>query len=153
MGFRELDQKHGHAGVVIEMAAPVRSDSFSSSRGLELRQPLAIRHGRSRSFTIGASSFPEPEQNHESHRESLSKGRYPGEPPRRSYYSFSLKNVVAGLLLVCFAAFLLVHDVRSAPLVLRMFQEDQSSDDYHNALDDSTPGAHLTPRLRNLIKL
>lgn len=125
------------------MAAPVRSDSFSSSRGSELRLPLAIRHGRSRSFTIGTSSFPEPEPHHESHRESLSKGRYPGEPPRRSYYSFTLKNVVAGLLLVCFAAFLLVHDVRSAPLVLRMFQEDQSSDVYHNASDDSTPGEVL----------
>lgn len=67
------------------------------------------------------------------------------ELPRRGYLSFSLKNTVFGLFLLCSCVLLFFHDVRYGPLVLQMFQEDQASAlpgvigagplTYHNATD------------------
>jgi hypothetical protein len=68
-------------------------------------------------------------------RDSFSKAGG-GEPPllRRGYLSLSLKSTVFGLFLLCSCVFLLVRDVRYAPLVLRMFQEDQASALQHGHL-------------------
>lgn len=88
--------------------AHARSDSFS--KGLELRRD---------SFSKG---IVDPRRQTD---KSSSKGLE--SPPRRGYLGMSARNTFFALFLLCSCVFLLVRDVRYAPLVLRMFQEDQAA--------------------------